>query len=358
MKKLIYTSILWKRFFRYLLIGLSVLILTLAAQHGIFVNFQQSSPKLAIAEDTSWDGTSETFYGSFEPITDSGSQSSSQDSTPTWDGTSETFYGSFSPIVDSQPVAAAPSSSGRAPGTQAGPPAQGGPSCGDFTFRYPECDWNTRQVREVWQDSCGNYQYRNVHTEPGQCNAPSSQSSQPAQPSQPRMVNTCVGQKSWDNLVTELQLAGYNGSWDEGSAVAAYNRAACPVSQPPAPPALPQPPAPPPPAPPPAPVINNNNTNTSTNTNNNTNTNTVTVQGGVTTREVIREVVSSGNVGIGASAGQVLAVKELPKTGLPALAWAALAFIPAGFRIKRFSKVKQELIDNPSYIWENRQFKK
>ena len=302
-------------------------------------------PSLVAAE--SWDGSEATVTESSEAITEA--------DAPTWDGSSATVTESSSPIVDSQPAA------GRSSVQEQGPIPVQGPSCGDFTFRYPECDWGAQKVREVWQDSCGVYQYRNVHSEPGQCNAPSSQ---PSQPSQPRTVNTCVGQKSWDNLVTELQMAGYNGSWDEGSAVAAFNRAACPASQPPAPPA---PPLPAPPPPPPAPVIitaNNNtssNVNTNTNTNTNTVTNTVTVQapqGGVT-REVVREVavVSTGNVGIGTSAA-VLGVKELPKTGLPLLAWAALAFIPAGVKIKRFSKVKQELIDNPSYIWEDRQYRK
>lgn len=56
-------------------------------------------------------------------------------------------------------------------------------------------------------------------------------------------------------------------------------------------------------------------------------------------------------------APQVLGVKQLPKTGLPAVAWSALAFIPAGFKLRKFSKVRKDLEDKPSYIWEERQFK-
>ncbi len=49
--------------------------------------------------------------------------------------------------------------------------------------------------------------------------------------------------------------------------------------------------------------------------------------------------------------------KELPKTGLPELAWSALAFVPAGFGLRKFRGVKKTLTDDPNYIWENRQFK-
>lgn len=59
------------------------------------------------------------------------------------------------------------------------------------------------------------------------------------------------------------------------------------------------------------------------------------------------------NVGVGT---QPVYVKELPKTGLPALAWAIGAFIPAGLGLKRFNKVKKELDSNGNYLWENRQY--
>ncbi len=64
-----------------------------------------------------------------------------------------------------------------------------------------------------------------------------------------------------------------------------------------------------------------------------------------------------GNVGVGTSPAQVLGITQLPKTGLPALAWSALAFIPAGFSMRRFSKIKKDLENHPSFIAEDRQFK-
>lgn len=79
-----------------------------------------------------------------------------------------------------------------------------------------------------------------------------------------------------------------------------------------------------------------------TNTNNNTNSNTNTI--------------TFGNVGVG-TATQVAGVTSLPKTGLPALAWSALAFLPTGFTLKKFRKVKKTLEDDPNYIWEDRKFK-
>ncbi|MBI4033310.1 MAG: hypothetical protein HY377_02250 [Candidatus Blackburnbacteria bacterium] len=92
-----------------------------------------------------------------------------------------------------------------------------------------------------------------------------------------------------------------------------------------------------------------------TSTNTNTNTNTVTVNP-TTFREVDR-VVQVDRVGVTAARTEVLGVKELPKTGLPALAWAALAFIPAGFKIRGFSRIKQDAAGKPHFLWEDRQFK-
>lgn len=65
----------------------------------------------------------------------------------------------------------------------------------------------------------------------------------------------------------------------------------------------------------------------------------------------------SGNLGIGTSYVAGVQYTALPKTGLPALAWSALAFIPAGFKMRRFSKTKRDLEDHPSYIFESRKFK-
>lgn len=89
---------------------------------------------------------------------------------------------------------------------------------------------------------------------------------------------------------------------------------------------------------------------TITNTNTNTNTNTVTVNNPAP--------VTFGNVGVGTTVyTQAVQYTQLPKTGLPALAWSALAFLPAGLKMRRFSRVKKDLENHPSFIWEERQYR-
>ncbi len=68
-------------------------------------------------------------------------------------------------------------------------------------------------------------------------------------------------------------------------------------------------------------------------------------------------LIGTGNVGVGVSYVSGVQFTALPKTGLPALAWSALAFIPAGYSMRRFSKTKKDLENHPSYIFEDRQFK-
>lgn len=54
----------------------------------------------------------------------------------------------------------------------------------------------------------------------------------------------------------------------------------------------------------------------------------------------------------------VTTIKELPKTGLSALAWMALGMIPAGLGLRKFGSLKKEQSeDNPNYICENRKSK-
>ena len=96
--------------------------------------------------------------------------------------------------------------------------------------------------------------------------------------------------------------------------------------------------------------------------NNPVNTNTITVQN--PTPQVITTQAAPvvfGNVGVGGTAyttyTQPIQYTTLPKTGLPALAWSALAFIPVGFRLRTFQKIKKALENHPSYIFENRKFK-
>lgn len=125
-----------------------------------------------------------------------------------------------------------------------------------------------------------------------------------------------------------------------------------------------------PPAPPAPPIIITNNnpsssTSSSTSSSSSSNTNNINIVTGaapaaantatVLTRYV--PVQTFGNVGIGTT--QFYAnVKQLPKTGLPALAWGVLAFIPAGFKIRKFSQVKKDLENDPTFIWEDRQFQR
>jgi hypothetical protein len=108
---------------------------------------------------------------------------------------------------------------------------------------------------------------------------------------------------------------------------------------------------------------NNNNTNNNSNTNNNNISLNVSAN---REKEVVREVrtVTAGApapvaptvVYAGSPQVQGIQVKELPKTGLPIAAWAALAFIPAGFRLRGFRKVKGDLDSAPIYFWEKRQY--
>ena len=66
------------------------------------------------------------------------------------------------------------------------------------------------------------------------------------------------------------------------------------------------------------------------------------------------------NVGVGTSAPVPVYyanVKQLPRTGLPLLAWAAAAFIPVGFRLRKLGSLKKELEGDPNFIWEDRHFK-
>ena len=93
-------------------------------------------------------------------------------------------------------------------------------------------------------------------------------------------------------------------------------------------------------------------------------TGSVTAQGGSVTVSqppaiTILMARAAGNVGVATSTtGQVLGIKELPKTGLPALAWTALALIPIGAKLRSSFKFKGDLENHPLLFWEERQFKK
>lgn len=59
-----------------------------------------------------------------------------------------------------------------------------------------------------------------------------------------------------------------------------------------------------------------------------------------------------------AVAGVSTSVTQLPKTGLPELAWGLIGFLPIGARLRKSFKVKGEMEDHPQYLFEARQFKK
>jgi len=104
--------------------------------------------------------------------------------------------------------------------------------------------------------------------------------------------------------------------------------------------------------------VTNNNNNTNNNSNTNNNNISVNASGARETVREVQTVTAAAPTVVYAQQPAVagVQVKELPKTGLPAAAWAALAFIPAGFRMRRFRKVQGELEDSPVYIWEKREY--
>lgn len=135
----------------------------------------------------------------------------------------------------------------------------------------------------------------------------------------------------------------------------------------------PSPSVPPPTGGPTEPIrITTSNPTTVTNTNTNTNSNPTTVTVSVP-QGAVAVPATFGNVGVTrVVTAQVPAVvttqptvvgvsgvetKELPKTGLPLLAWAVAAFIPAGFKMRGFSKIKMETSAKPHFLYEERQFK-
>lgn len=55
---------------------------------------------------------------------------------------------------------------------------------------------------------------------------------------------------------------------------------------------------------------------------------------------------------------QVPPVEQLPKTGLPLVAWSLVGFLPTGFGLRRFTRFNKSNIDSPLYTWQKREFKK
>ncbi len=438
MKNLIHNSKYWQKFSRYLLIGLSSMVLLLVSQQQGF---------LAQAAD----GSSETIIGTSTTITDDSSTTSTGGSTTT--STSTSTGGSNTSTSTN-------SSGGQNP-IGIGPPPPG---------RVCSPNQWDRHLTGRCVNGCKEQQSRLCNPtgtgwaqDFGECNGSCAQVAPPAAPPAPpaappsqETFTVCNGQvKTLDQLTSELRGAGYPGPWDINSMLAAYTRAACPAQTTPPPACVPngscsanpacgmtatgtdncgnscqrQGPACPvacvsngscsanpacgttatgvdncgnscqrtgpscvvacipngscsaqiptacgqtftgvdncgnvcrqtssacQPVQGPItvnPVITNNPTITNTFTP--TNTNTITVN----TPAAVAAPATFANVGVGTSVAGVQYVSALPKTGLPAIAWSALAFIPAGFRMRRFSKVKKDLENHPSYIFEDRQYK-
>lgn len=51
-------------------------------------------------------------------------------------------------------------------------------------------------------------------------------------------------------------------------------------------------------------------------------------------------------------------VEQLPKTGLPLVAWSLVGFLPAGFGLKRFSRTNKDNEGKPLHTWQKREFNK
>lgn len=84
----------------------------------------------------------------------------------------------------------------------------------------------------------------------------------------------------------------------------------------------------------------------------------VTISGLQQQPQTVRVVLASGNIGVGTSSGQIIyRTQELPKTGLPALAWSALAFVPAGLGLRKFKNIKEDFAKHASFLWDERKFK-
>lgn len=51
-------------------------------------------------------------------------------------------------------------------------------------------------------------------------------------------------------------------------------------------------------------------------------------------------------------------IKQLPKTGLPALSYALLGLIPLGWKLRKFGSFNQKLTQDSHYLWEEKRFKR
>lgn len=388
-----------KKFYRFLLIGFSSIVLLIAGQQGLFDRGNQ-------IVGAQWDASSTTFFESEErPFA----------AAPGGDGSSTTFFES----------AERPFTSSESQPTQPQPPSittQPTPSC-DFEFKYPECD-NTAAgwSHEVWQNCRGEFQIRNAHFQGGVCGDTPSQPAPSCTWNRDQFgecdwathtvwdveVNSCNGARRRTSIARtnapecgfvvqqpqqqqEVRKAG-EGEFCGGN-IQCEGHLFCPgedqsrqlgipkdrctrpiIQQP----VQPQP-AQGAPQQAVAAVVNSGNSEVRNSGNSNVNivndnrpVQNLTINNPQPatvryadvavcpegyTRRVDRNIVTC----IAAAPRIVMAAagyesKELPKTGLPALFWAAVAFLPVGAGMQRFKKGFKANWSNPNYIWEKRQF--
>ncbi len=216
----------WKKFTRYFIMLSIFGVLALGSQQGLFGSLWQQGPEAVLANTCADNG----------------------------DGTCD-LYDDSGNYIGRQRIG---SSTGPAQGPSQGP-SQGptkAPSCQPTTRQYPQCGGstglgsysNTDTIMVTETTNCdGSKSYSNQNLgNLGQCAVPAPQQPAPQQPApvtQTQTYTMCDGRvKNWDQIQSELHVAGYPGPWDVNSSIAAYNRAACPTPQPqPAPQPQPQP---------------------------------------------------------------------------------------------------------------------
>ncbi len=422
----------WKKFVRFSLVGLSLLVLFAAGQQGLFVNSQEA---LVRADDIDVE-----YLGSgpLNPIGDSisveyiGSQPLDQGTpsqpaqVPTvssgpyiissgakcigrescwvnvWsDGRDDhECYGEIvgqcgveapsqpAPAPAPQPAPAVPAPAPRQPQNNCGSLSQGESTCRDGRLVFCKVEGNG--------DS-------NVVDTGSTCGTPA------AQPQRTSFVNNCQGRANGESTCLDGQIKVCRCFSDgcslenTGSTCGGQGAPAAPAPAQPAP----QPQQPSVSCPSGTTLVNNTcrpnlvcpsgttlvmtstglaclpinipasggNNNNNTNNNSNSNVNTITVNNPQpAVQPVVRFATNEcpdgftrrvdGNIiTCIAPAPQVVTVagasttKELPKTGLPALVWAAASFVPLGIRMKRFGKGITPNYSDPNFIWEERQFR-
>lgn len=93
------------------------------------------------------------------------------------------------------------------------------------------------------------------------------------------------------------------------------------------------------------------------NQNTNTNTNTVTVNPTMTQTQTVQAAQPAASVPAPVRVVGPSELKELPKTGLPLVAWGLAGLLPVGAKLRKFGKIGEDNTFNPSALWFERQVK-